>query len=190
MRGIVTAMYLGLAGLASLAAGGAGAADWSAVEDLRAGDMRKLVFAAPAALPEGTLVGPDGATSSLAAYRGRWLVVNFWATWCAPCRKEMPTLANLQDAFAGQPVEVVTIATGRNSVEGIARFFAEIGVTNLPEWRDPDQSLARAMGILGLPITVIVDPEGREIARLRGDADWDTDSAIAILTALSAGTGG
>ena len=80
--------------------------------------------------------------------------------------------------------------TGRNSVRGIARFVDEIGVETLPEYRDPSQELARAMAVLGLPITVIVDPEGREVARLRGDAHWDSESAVAILEALASGAGG
>ena len=184
VRRLAAAMYLACAGLAS---GAAWAADWSAVEALREGDMKKLVFAEPAALPEIGFVDADGSAVSLADYRGQWLVVNFWATWCAPCRVEMPMLSNLQEIFADDPVEVVTIATGRNSPQGIARFFDEIGVQNLPKYQDPKQELARSMAVLGLPITVIVDPEGREVARLRGDAHWDSESAVAILEALAAG---
>jgi LmbE family N-acetylglucosaminyl deacetylase len=101
----------------------------------------------------------------------------------------MPTLSNLQKAFEGRPVQVVTVATGRNSPQGIARFFDEIGVDNLPRYRDPTQAFARSMAVLGLPITVIVDPKGREVARLRGDAHWDSDSAVAILEALAGGDG-
>ena len=78
----------------------------------------------------------------------------------------------------------VTLATGRNSPVGIQKFFDEIAVTNLPRHQDPRQVLARDMAVLGLPITVLVDPEGREIARLQGDADWNSDSAKAILSAL------
>jgi thiol-disulfide isomerase/thioredoxin len=181
-------MYLALAGLASAPAQ---AADRSEVEALREGDMKKLVFAeAPEPLPEIEVVDGSGAPVSLADYRGRWVVLNFWATWCAPCRHEMPTLSNLQAHFEGAPVEVVTLATGRNSPQGIRRFFEEIGVENLPDYQDPRQEFARAMAVLGLPITVIVDPQGREIARLRGDAEWDSESAIAILEALAAGEGG
>jgi len=185
-------MYLGLALLAS-AAGPLAAQergyDVAALEALREGDMKKLIFAAePQALPEVEIVDGAGAPATLAAYRGNWVVLNFWATWCAPCRVEMPMLSNLQTHFEGQPVEVVTVATGRNSPQGITRFFDEIGVANLPEYRDPTQALARAMSVLGLPITVILDPEGNEIARLRGDAHWDSESAIAILEALVAGS--
>jgi len=186
MRALATAIYLAAAALASAPAW---AADWSEIEALRDGDMKKLVFhAEPEPLPDIAVVDATDETHSLSAYAGKWVVLNFWATWCAPCRQEMPTLSALQDIFAGEPVEVVTVATGRNSVQGIRRFFEEVGVDNLPQYRDPKQTLARQMAVLGLPITVIVDPEGREIARLRGDAHWDSGSAVAILKALSAGS--
>ncbi|WP_116132669.1 TlpA disulfide reductase family protein [Tropicimonas sp. IMCC34043] len=155
---------------------------------LRDGAMKKLEFHSEMQpIPDGELLDEADRTHRLSDFRGEWLVVNFWATWCAPCRQEMPTLSALQTAFDGEPVRVVTIATGRNSVTGIAKFFEEIGVDNLPQLRDPNQALARQMAIFGLPITVIVDPEGNEVARLRGDADWNSDSAIAILQALAAG---
>ena len=95
-------------------------------------------------------------------------------------------LSNLQTEFQGDSFEVVTIATGRNSLTGMKKFFDEIEVDNLPLYRDPRQKLAREMAVLGLPITVILDPEGREIARLIGDAEWDSDSAKAIIAALLA----
>ncbi len=165
-----------------------GFADLAQVAALRDGDMKKLQFhETPKDLPDIDLVDAEDVPHRLSDKRGTWLVINFWATWCAPCRKDMPTLANLQTIFDGSNVEVVTIATGRNPVAGITRFFDEIGVTNLPKLRDPKQQLARGMGIMGLPVTVIVDPEGREIARLIGDAHWDSDSAVAILRALSDG---
>lgn len=162
--------------------------EWSEVEALRDGDMKKLVFAAePSEVPDIEIVDASDRPVRLSDMRGEWLVVNFWATWCAPCRVEMPTLAALQTDMEDLPVRVVTIATGRNSVTGIRKFFEEIDVTNLPEYRDPRQALARQLAILGLPITIIVDPQGREVARLRGDAHWDSESAVAILTALAGG---
>ena len=96
----------------------------------------------------------------------------------------MPHLSELQSEFGGDDFEVLTIATGRNSPAGIAKFFEEIGVDNLPRHQDPRQSLAAQMGIFGLPITVLIDPDGREIARLRGDADWASDNAKAIITTI------
>lgn len=94
----------------------------------------------------------------------------------------------LQAEFGGETFEVVTIATGRNAVPAIKRFFEEIGVSHLPILLDPKQELAREMAVLGLPITIILNPEGQEIARLRGDAEWDGESAKAIITALVSGS--
>ena len=95
-------------------------------------------------------------------------------------------LSELQTQFGGDDFEVLTIATGRNSPAGITKFFADTGITNLPRHQDPKQKLASQMGIFGLPITVILDREGREVARLRGDADWASDSAKAVIAELIA----
>ena len=165
-------------------------ADTAALEALRDGDMKKLIFhSAPQPVAEVAFVDETEAELTLSRYHGQYVLLNFWATWCAPCRKEMPSLQALQTEFGGDAFQVVTIATGRNSPAGIRRFFEEVGVDSLPKYRDPKQALARQMAVLGLPISVILDPDGNEIARLRGDAHWDSDSARAIVAALIAGGG-
>jgi thiol-disulfide isomerase/thioredoxin len=159
---------------------------WADVAALRDGDMKKLMLHdAPVAVPEVALLDAADAQHSLADYRGKWVVLNFWATWCAPCRHEMPSLDRLQAAMP--EIAVVPVATGRNSVTGIERFFGEIGIANLPILRDPKSELARTMHVMGLPVTVILNPEGEEVARLIGDAEWDSASARAIMAALVAG---
>ena len=178
-------LYTGLAILANAAATTAHAD--AALEALKDGDMRKLVIASEAtAAPDVTFTAQDGSQATLADYVGTPVLLNFWATWCAPCRKEMPHLSKLQDAM-GDQIKVLTVATGRNPPEAIDRFFAEIEVENLPKALDPKQEMARAFGVLGLPVTIILNAEGQEIARLQGDADWSSDSAKAILTAVAAG---
>jgi len=97
----------------------------------------------------------------------------------------MPSLERLQAAMPD--LAVVPVATGRNAVEGIKRFFEEAGVKSLPILRDPQSEFAHAMHVMGLPVTVIINPEGQEVARLIGDAEWDSDSAKAVLGALVAG---
>ena len=182
MRKLLLAlMYTGL----SLGANPA-LADNAALMELRAGDMKKLVIHdAPKATSSAAFyLEDDGGTTTLEAYRGKYILLNFWATWCAPCRKEMPQINTLQKEFGGDAFEVLTVASGRNSPMGIKKFFAEAGIDSLPRHQDPKQALSAQMGIFGLPITVIIDPEGREIARLRGDAEWDSDSAKAIIKAL------
>ncbi len=148
--------------------------------------MKKLVLLEePVAVPEAVLLDAEDGEHLLSGYKGKWVVLNFWATWCAPCRREMPSLERLQAAMPD--LAVVPVATGRNAVEGIRRFFEEAGVKTLPILRDPTSDFARAMHVMGLPVTVIIDPEGREVARLIGDAEWDSDSAKAVLAALMAG---
>jgi thiol-disulfide isomerase/thioredoxin len=153
---------------------------------LRTGEMQKLAVSEPVAVPDAVLLDEAEGAHSLAEHRGKYVLLNFWATWCAPCREEMPALDRLQAEFGGDRFAVVTVATGRNAVPAIQRFFAEQGVTNLPIWRDPKQEFARAMGVLGLPVSVLIDPEGREIARLTGPAIWDGPDAKALMTAVIA----
>jgi thiol-disulfide isomerase/thioredoxin len=177
---VVAALYTG--GL--LAANAAGAQDLAALQE---GDMRKLVIhEEPMAVSEAPFLGDDEAETTLQDLAGDVVVLNFWATWCAPCREEMPTLAALEAELGDEGVRVATVATGRNDPLEIDRFLEEVGAGNLPRWRDPRQTLAREMGVLGLPVTVILDREGQEVARLTGDADWSSDSAVAILRALAA----
>jgi thiol-disulfide isomerase/thioredoxin len=156
-------------------------ADPAAAEAAKTGDMRKLaIHGEPVPPPDVALTDLHDAERSLAEWRGQWVVVNFWATWCAPCREEMPTLSRL----AGHGIPVITVATGRNPPAAITRFFEETAITNLQILRDPKSDLARRLGILGLPVTLILDPEGREAARLIGDAHWDTPEALAVIDAL------
>ena len=115
---------------------------------------------------------------------GQFRLVNFWATWCAPCREEMPALDALQLELGGDDFQVMTIATGRNRLSGINKFYAQAEVTNLPILLDPKGKLATRMGALGLPVTVLLNPEGQEIARLTGGADWASENAIEVLKAL------
>ena len=167
---------------------GANAADPAELAGLREGSMKKLVLhETPREVSDVAFETVDGAERRLADWRGKWVLLNFWATWCAPCRKEMPSLDALNAEFGGESFAVVPVATGRNTLPGIRKFFAEAGVETLPILLDPKQKLARDMAVLGLPISVILNPEGQEIARLRGDADWHSDSARAIVAALLAG---
>ena len=99
-------------------------------------------------------------------------------------------LSELRSEFGGDAFEVVTIATGRNAPQAMSAFFEEAGVDNLPLHTDAQSALARALGVFGLPITLILDPEGREIARMRGDAEWNSESGKAVIRALIGTTDG
>ncbi len=161
---------------------GANAAD---LTPLLVREMQALiVHSEPAILPEAALMDMSDAPQDLAQFRGRWALVNFWATWCAPCRAEMPSIGRL--AALRPELAVVPIATGRNLVPQITRFVTEVGVADLPHLRDPKMALASQIGILGLPVTILVDPQGREVARMIGDAEWDSAEALAVIDALVA----
>ncbi len=172
---------------ALLLAANAAIADPAELRDLRTGDMRALVVHdAPRDLPAAVLLDAEGAEHALQDWRGRWVVLNFWATWCPPCREEMPALDALEGDLGSEGFAVLPVATGRNPLPAIRRFYAEAGLEHLPILRDPRQRLAADMGVFGLPVTVLVDPEGREVARLTGDADWNGQAARVILDAFMA----
>lgn len=159
---------------------GANATDLSA---LQVGEMKKIVIhPTPIDLPNVSLVDLGDAPQDLTQFRGRWALVNFWATWCAPCRAEMPSIGRLAQELPD--LQVVLIATGRNPVPQITRFIDEVGVSDLPQLRDPKMALSSQIGILGLPVTIILNPQGQEVARMIGDAEWDAPEALALIDAM------
>jgi thiol-disulfide isomerase/thioredoxin len=159
----------------------------SQFDALKTGDMRKLAWAKSDAMVSSVTYFDDaGQETNLLTYRGKTVVLNFWATWCAPCRKEMPSLSKLQNELGDETFEVVTIATMRNSPKSIQSFFYKIDVQNLSQHNDPNGALSRSMGVLGLPTTFIISKSGEEIGRLLGDADWGSADAIQILSRIKA----
>ena len=157
----------------------------SAISELRAGDMKKLlIHKQPKEMAPLGFLDENGLETSLEAYKGKVVLLNFWATWCPPCLAEMPAIDDLQADLGGDDFAVVTIATGRNPLPAIKRFFKKAEIENLPILRDPRQAFSRANGVFGLPTTLILNKEGLEIARMQGDADWHSDEALLLLKAL------
>ncbi|MEN8889307.1 MAG: TlpA disulfide reductase family protein [Celeribacter marinus] len=178
---LIATLYTALS-LSAIAAQGADAVDIAA---LRSDSMKKLVVhAKPKDTPSTPFILQNGEEMTLAGLSDSIKVVNFWATWCAPCRKEMPALDALAKEFAPIGLSVVPIATGHNPIPAIERFFGDAGIESIDYALDPKSKLARDMSVLGLPVTVILDERGREIARLTGDADWHSQSARDIVSAL------
>ncbi|MFT4014912.1 MAG: TlpA disulfide reductase family protein [Paracoccus sp. (in: a-proteobacteria)] len=160
-----------------------GEIDWQAAHE---GGLAKLVQTTPAPVPATPFTDPEGGTHSLADYRGKVVLLNFWATWCAPCREEMPSLDALQAQMGGADFQVLAIAAGHNPPPQIKRFLAEEKIEHLPVLLDPRQALARQMGVMGMPVTVLIDRDGNEIARLMGGADWASDAAEAVIRQATA----
>ena len=112
----------------------------------------------------------DGRAASFADFRGKVVLVNVWATWCAPCVREMPTLARLEAALGGEDFAVVAIAVDRQGMPAVARFYGTHGIANLPPFVDPSYAVPRALGVVGLPTTVLLDragPRDRPLGRRR-----------------------
>ena len=181
MKILTTALYLGLATIAN-----ADPATWN---DMREGDMRKLNFhETPRDVTDAPFVDAEGGEHRLSDWQGKHVLLNFWALWCHPCREEMPALDALQDELGGEDFEVVTLAVWRNALPAIRDFYAEYEIDSLPILLDPDREISAAMGVVALPITVLLNPEGQEIARLTGDAAWDGDAATTLLRAVMSGS--
>ncbi len=122
---------------------------------------------------------------SLSDYRGQVILVNAWATWCPPCVAEMPSLNNLQTQRGGDDFQVVTISLD-NKKEDISEFFETNGIDVLPSWHDSTYQINGKLQLPGLPTSVIYDRSGREVARLLGEAEWDSPEAIALIDYLIA----
>ena len=182
----VGALLYGLAAIgANAVAGGLSVEDRAALDALRQGDMAKLVLHdEPHPAIGETFTDAAGAELGFGAFAGKAVLVNLWATWCPPCRAEMPSIDRLAGAMAGEDLAVVALSTDRFGAERVQAFFDEIGVANLAVYQDKRSEVARAAGAIGLPVTLILDREGREIARLTGDAEWDSAEAKALLTRL------
>ncbi|WBU60529.1 TlpA disulfide reductase family protein [Paracoccus albus] len=146
--------------------------------ELSAGDQEQV--------SDTPFTDPDGNEHRLSDYAGQALLVNFWATWCAPCREEMPALNTLQKELGGDDFQVLTIASGRNPLPAIEKFFDESRIDSLPVLLDPRQKLAREFGVLAMPATILIDSEGKEVARLMGPAEWDSDAARQVVSQMKA----
>lgn len=122
------------------------------------------------------------ATRSLAQFRGKALLVNFWATWCTPCREEMPALDRLQARLGSAQFQVVALSLDNAGAERATRFLLEIGNRNLTLYIADLALVRKAVGVLGLPTTLFVDSDGREVHRVVGPAEWDSPEMIAEIT--------
>lgn len=138
---------------------------------------------APVTVPELQFTDGDGQPRSLADFRGKVVLLNLWATWCLPCRKEMPTLDRLQAALGGDKFEVVALSIDRGA-DAVKKFYAEIGIQHLAVHVDTSSQVGFTLATAGLPTTVLIDAEGRELGRLIGPAEWDAPDMVAFLKSI------
>jgi len=146
--------------------------------------LKKLTRREAPPLPPTTIFeAADGATFSLDELRGKTVLVNIWATWCPPCVAEMPSLDRLQALRGGKDFQVVTISIDRTKYDA-AKFFVDNGIQNLSPWHDGSYGIPGNLQLRGYPTTVIYNPQGREIAILEGEAEWDSSEALALIDYL------
>ena len=131
-------------------------------------------------MPAIALTDPAGRALNLGALQGRPVLVNLWATWCAPCVKEMPLLDELASDYDGA-LRVVTISQDMQGADVVEPFFAERQFDHLEPWLDPEGAAAQAIGGGVLPTTVLYDGQGREVWRIAGDYDWASEEARAAI---------
>ena len=149
------------------------------------GQMTTFVFKkAPEALPEVAFKGRAGEELSLKAWTGRVVLLNLWATWCAPCRKEMPALDRLQQELGSKDFEVVALAVDRAGQDAAARFLEQTEARHLGLYVDATARGATALKAIGMPTTILIDKAGREVGRLTGPAEWDSEEAKRLVRSL------
>ena len=180
MRVVVSSLVWSLALVFLLA--GLGTWDRAKAEPPISGDMIKYIsLGDPVSVPETSFIGPDGQSIKLADFLGRIVLINFWATWCAPCIRELPEIDQLRIAIPGEDLEVMLISIDRGGAEVYQPFLEKIGVYNIKSGSDPRAKLLRAMRAPGIPFTALIDREGRMVGKLIGNARWGSAEAQALI---------
>jgi len=172
-----------------LAAGGTlAAASWP--RKPRAEELQSLSAALqpvnpPMTAPDIVFVDAGGKPHHLTEFRGHGMVINLWATWCAPCVAEMPSLAALSKTLAPADIAVLPLSSDHGGAAAVEAFFKAHGITGLPVLLDPQGAAERAFKVEGIPTSVIIDKNGLVSARLSGSADWATAAAAAKVRSLA-----
>jgi len=145
-------------------------------------ELRQFIPADPPR-PAPAISVTDGAGNALtlADFRGRFVLVNLWATWCEPCIREMPSLDRLQGALGGADFAILLISQDRGGERVVAPFFEKLGLARLKTALDPQSTAGRAFAVRGLPTSIVIDARGRVVGRVEGAAEWDSGAMMAAL---------
>jgi thiol-disulfide isomerase/thioredoxin len=147
---------------------------------LAAGPQGFAIHTTPQAVSNIKFVNEDGTEMTLKDFHGRVILLNVWATWCPPCVKEMPTLDALQKELGGSKFEVVALSIDSAGPNVVRRFFNKIGIEHLNMYVDETMRSASKLRAFGLPTTILINADGKELGRLIGPAIWDTPEMIAF----------
>lgn len=132
-------------------------------------------------IAEVRFVDADGRPMSLADFRGKQVLLNIWATWCGPCREEMPTLDRLQTRLGGAEFEVVALSIDREGLNVVRDFYAELELNALRIYLDTSTMTPINLNVLGVPTTLLLDRNGRELGRYTGPAEWDDEATVSTI---------
>jgi thiol-disulfide isomerase/thioredoxin len=132
----------------------------------------------PKPVPEIQFQDGEGNDLTLANFHGKVVLLNIWATWCGPCREEMPTLDRLQAKLGGPDFEVLALSIDRDGITAITKFFGEVDVKHLTMYLDGSARAGPVLGAMGLPTSLLIDRDGQEIGRLVGPAEWDSPEMV------------
>ncbi|HXQ53644.1 MAG TPA: TlpA disulfide reductase family protein [Stellaceae bacterium] len=146
--------------------------------DIATGKFTAL--AAPRPAPPLSFTAQSGETVTLADLRGRVVLINLWATWCAPCIAEMPSLAKLQARLGG--LAILAVSEDRRGAELVDPFIAKLAIPGLAIYLDPKSEVGHAFGVEGLPTSILIDREGRVAGSLQGAADWDAGAMVELIS--------
>ena len=152
---------------------------------------RFVLHAEPRRLAPITFMDGTGQSLSLERFQGKVILLNIWATWCPPCLKEMPALDRLQGQLGGKDFEVVALSIDKGA-EGIGlvrSFYASLGLHRLGIYHDPEGVAGFDLGVMGVPATLLLDRQGRELGRMSGVAAWDGPESVALMRRYIAGEG-
>lgn len=147
--------------------------------------LAPLQAVAPTKLPDVTFADSAGRHHALSAFKGRYVLLNLWATWCAPCVRELPALAKLQASMPPGGLAVVAVDMGHANPAETLAFLKAHDASALGAYFDSDYGLTHVFGEVGLPLSVLFDRQGREVARASGPAEWDDPAAIAYFKSLT-----
>lgn len=138
-------------------------------------------FSEPLETTDVTVLTKDGGTTTLEQFRGKFVVLNFWATWCGPCIRELPSLERLNAALPDDKARVVLVSQDRGGFKQTERFLKKLDVEFPDNFVDERLRFSRALGVVSLPTTILIAPDGREVGRLVGAAEWDSPEALALM---------
>jgi thiol-disulfide isomerase/thioredoxin len=144
----------------------------------------------PHPLPDLGIRDADGKPIAFDRFRGKVVLLNLWAAWCGPCRTEMPALDRLQAKHGGPRFEVVALSTDAGGAKAVKEFYDSLGIQRLAVYIEGETNVLGALGAPGIPTTLLVDPEGREIGRYVGAADWESEAFERVLRPYLASANG